>query len=354
MHRWRGAALNNLPRLDANGLLEAALATGAQPPLSALSGCAYLIVDLERPAMAGVIERAALSRWLLRQACPVIGIAEAGIAHPLAFACDAIAVSTSDANDLIGNIEAAPLAALVLVQLLRVTEGLDVPRALTMESLAYGTLQAGAEFRRWLATAPRAAASRADAGPPVLLEREGAQLTLRLNRPARRNALSVEMRDSLAEALELVITDASIGQVILSGQGKCFSAGGELAEFGSAPDPATAHAVRSVRSVPALLAACAARLTFRVHGAAVGAGAEMAAFGQRVEATPDAFFQLPEIRYGLIPGSGGCVSIPRRIGRLRTAYLALSARRLGAAAAHSWGLVDALTQPMACAQLASA
>jgi enoyl-CoA hydratase len=354
MHRWREAVLNNLLRLDATGLLEAALATGAQAPLSALSGCPYLIVDLERPAIAGVVERAGLSRWLQRQACPVIGIAEAGIAHPLAFACDAIASSTSDADDLIGNIEAAPLAALVLVQLLRITEGLDVPRALIMESLAYATLQAGTEFRRWLAAAPRAAASPADAGPPVLLEREGPQLTLRLNRPARRNALSVEMRDSLAEALELVITDASIGRVTLSGQGKCFSAGGDLTEFGSAPDPATAHAVRSVRSVPALLAACAARLTFSVHGAAVGAGAEMAAFGQRVEATPDAFFQLPEIRYGLIPGSGGCVSIPRRIGRLRTAYLALSARRLEAGVAHSWGLVDALTQPMACAQVARA
>jgi enoyl-CoA hydratase/carnithine racemase len=175
-----------------------------------------------------------------------------------------------------------------------------------------------------------------------------------LNRPARRNALSVEMRDALVEALELVAADPSITSVTLSGGGKCFSAGGDLAEFGSAPDAALAHAVRSVRSVPALLAACAERLTFRIHGAAVGAGAEMAAFGRRVEATPDAFFQLPEIRYGLIPGSGGCVSIPRRIGRLRTAYLALSARRLDARAAQTWGLVDAVTQPAAAATVAQA
>jgi enoyl-CoA hydratase/carnithine racemase len=178
----------------------------------------------------------------------------------------------------------------------------------------------------------------------VLLERQGAQLRLRLNRPGRRNALSVEMRDALVEALELVAADASITAVTISGAGRCFSAGGDLTEFGSAPDPATAHAVRSTRSVPALLARCAARLTFRVHGAAVGAGAEMAAFGGRVEATADAFFQLPEIRYGLIPGSGGCVSIPRRIGRLRTAYLALSARRLDARSALEWGLIDALTE----------
>jgi enoyl-CoA hydratase len=336
-----------LSGLDVNGLLEAAGASGAEAPLSALSGCPYLLVDLDRPALPGVSARAPLSRWLLRQACPVIGITIEGVGHPLAFACDAIASSGADAGDLLGNIEAAPLTAMVLVQLLRITEGLEVARALQIESLAYATLQAGAEFRRWLAQTPRRPAPEVcDTGPPVLLERHGQQLRLRLNRPAQRNAVSVEMRDALAEALELVMADPSITAVTLSGEGKCFSAGGDLTEFGSTPDPAIAHAVRSARPVPALLASCAERLTFRIHGAAVGAGAELAAFGQRVEATPDAFFQLPEIRYGLIPGSGGCVSIPRRIGRLRTAYLALSARRLDAKVAHGWGLVDALTQPV--------
>ncbi len=70
----------------------------------------------------------------------------------------------------------------------------------------------------------------------------------------------------------------------------------------------------------------------------------MAAFGACVEATPDTFFQLPEIRFGLIPGSGGCVSIARRIGRLRTGYLALSARRLDARTACAWGLVDKVVE----------
>jgi enoyl-CoA hydratase/carnithine racemase len=69
-----------------------------------------------------------------------------------------------------------------------------------------------------------------------------------------------------------------------------------------------------------------------------------------VLASADAFFQLPEIRYGLIPGSGGCVSLPRRIGRQRTAELALSARRLDAPTALSWGLIDALVAPEARSQ----
>ena len=286
-------------------------------------------------------ERAALEAWLARQACPVIGIAAQGSGHALASACDAVAVDGADAALLTANIAAAPCAALLLVQVLRVSESLPAAEALLLESLAYATLQAGAEFRRWLASASRPAAM-ADSGAPLLIERHGAHLELTLNRPARRNALSVAMRDALAEALELALADPEVSRLSLRGAGAAFCAGGDLAEFGVMADPPRAHAVRSERSVPALLAQCASRLEVRLHGAAVGAGAELAAFGTRIVATRDAFFELPEIRYGLIPGSGGCVSLPRRIGRLRTAYLALSARRLDAASAHAWGLVDQL------------
>ena len=59
-------------------------------------------------------------------------------------------------------------------------------------------------------------------------------------------------------------------------------------------------------------------------------------------AAEDAFFQLPEVSMGLVPGAGGTVSIPRRIGRQRTAQLALSGRRLDAETAWRWGLVDEL------------
>ena len=336
--------MNTLPRLDAGRLLAEALGASGDAPRSALSGVPWLLVELEPDALPHAGERAALARWLRHQACPVIGIAEHGVEHPFAFACDAVVVDAVQAGELVTNIEATPLAAMVLVQLLRAAEGLEVERALMIESFAYATLQGGTEFGRWLAHAARPAADAgAESGPPVLVTRTDSQLHLRLNRPARRNALSVPMRDALVEALELALTDTSITQISLRGEGSCFSAGGELAEFGSVPDTATAHAVRSARPVAALLARCARQLTAHVHGAAVGAGAEMAAFAARVEASADAFFQLPELRYGLIPGCGGCVSIPRRIGRLRTAYLALSGRRLDASTACSWGLVDAVT-----------
>ncbi len=342
--------MNTLPRLDAGRLLAEALGTSGAGPRSALSGNPWLLVDLEPQALPRAGERAALARWLRHQACPVIGIAARGIEHPLAFACDAVVVDAAQARELVMNIEATPLAAMVLVQLLRATEGLEVERALIIESFAYATLQAGVEFRRWLAHGARPAADAGnEPGPPVLVERTDSQLHLRLNRPARRNALSVPMRDALVEALELVLADTSITRVSVRGEGPCFSAGGELAEFGTVPDAATAHAVRSTRSVAALLARCAPQLTVHVHGAAVGAGAEMAAFAARVEASADAFFQLPELRYGLIPGCGGCVSIPRRIGRLRAAYLALSGHRLDAGTACRWGLVDAVTPSLPAA-----
>lgn len=122
-----------------------------------------------------------------------------------------------------------------------------------------------------------------------------------------------------------------------------FCAGGDLGEFGTTPSPVTGHFVRTTRSAAQALSAVAARVTAVVHGACVGAGLELLAFAHRVEAAPDAFFRLPEIPMGLVPGSGGTVSLPRRIGRQRTAWLALTGARIDIDTALRWGLVDAVT-----------
>ncbi|MFZ0833281.1 MAG: enoyl-CoA hydratase/isomerase family protein, partial [Mycobacterium sp.] len=76
----------------------------------------------------------------------------------------------------------------------------------------------------------------------------------------------------------------------------------------------------------------------------LGSGLEMAAFCGRVEADPQSQFGLPELALGLIPGAGGTVSITRRIGRWRTAYLVLSGKSVTASTALVWGLVDVVTQ----------
>ena len=133
---------------------------------------------------------------------------------------------------------------------------------------------------------------------------------------------------------------------MLSGNGPSFCSGGDLAEFGTFADPASAHLARTRHSPALALDALTARLgracRAEVHGRVLGSGLEMAAFCGWVEAHEDSVFGLPELSLGLIPGAGGTVSVTRRIGRWRTAYLVLSGRTIDADTALAWGLVDAV------------
>ena len=324
-------------------LLAAAQAGEPARGFAALAETPALLLDADwRSQGLSLAQAVWLADWLRQQPCPTIAIASAGTEPVIAAACDVQVASVDEAAALAAHIAHSPLAATVLVQLLRITEVMPLADGLIAESLAYSTLQAGPEFRHWLAAHPPQAITPSDAGEAVLMQRDDATLKLQLNRPGQRNAMSVEMRDALMEALQLVLADDSIAKVRLSGRGKCFSTGGELREFGTAPDPASAHWVRSLALPGRLLARCASRVEVRVHGACIGSGIEFPAFAARLIAAPDAYFQLPELKFGLIPGAGGCISIARRIGRQRTAWLALSGQRIKAETALDWGLVDAI------------
>ena len=213
------------------------------------------------------------------------------------------------------------------------------------ESLAYSTLQAGPEFARWLAE--RGPASAPVEPDPVVAGRDGGTLHVRFNRPARHNAFSTPARAALLEALEVARVDPSVTEVVLAGNGRSFCSGGDLAEFGSFADPASAHLARTRHSPALVLDEIAARLgpacRAEVHGQVLGSGLEMAAFCGHVTCRADATLGLPELALGLLPGAGGTVSITRRIGRWRTAYLVLSGATIDAATALAWGLVDAVT-----------
>jgi hypothetical protein len=296
--------------------------------------------DSDRLLLAFALEGAdaALGGWLSSLPCPVVGLGEG----PLAACCDAVLSRADALEPIVANVARAPLAAMVLVQQLRLGEGLPEAEALVAESLAYGVVQGGPEFQAWRAVQPSTLPGAPLASPALLAEREPGTLRLTMNRPEDLNAIGVEMRDALVEAFELAAIDPEIERVTLAGAGRCFSTGGDVREFGLARDPGTAHWIRTLRLPARRLPSLRDRFQVRVHGAVIGAGLEIAAFAGRLEARRDAWFQLPELRYGLIPGAGGTVSIPRRIGRQRTAYLALSMRRLPAATALAWGLVDAL------------
>lgn len=238
-----------------------------------------------------------------------------------------------------------PQAAAVCDDVLRAVD-VTAPAfaGLITESLAYSTLQSGSEFTRWLAD--RGPTTPVDSADPVLATRVGDRLDIRLNRPHRHNAFSTDMRAALLEALTVTAMDPSIEELELSGSGPSFCSGGDLAEFGNFVDPASAHLARTRHSPALLLDEVTRRLgpscRAKVHGQVLGSGLEMAAFCGLVVCSPETIFGLPELRLGLIPGAGGTVSITRRIGRWRTAYLILSGQTIDAETALHWGLVDAI------------
>jgi enoyl-CoA hydratase/isomerase-like protein len=234
-----------------------------------------------------------------------------------------------------------PGAALTLVQVLRSSGGLSISKALLIESLAYSALQGGPEFRSWLDDKP-ATVAKVSTGDPVLVVREGARLTITLNRPEVHNAYDALMRDGLCDALSIAAADPSVHDIHLSGEGPSFCSGGDLNEFGTFADPVSAHLVRTSQSPALLLGRLAGRVTAHLHGSCVGSGIELPAFAGKVLADPASTFRLPEMGMGLIPGAGGTVSISRRIGRRRTGWLVLSGRSIDARTAKAWGLVDEL------------
>jgi enoyl-CoA hydratase/carnithine racemase len=213
------------------------------------------------------------------------------------------------------------------------------------QSLAYSTLQSGPEFARWLAE--RGPAGVPDIPDPVQADRDGNRLNIRFNRPQRHNAFSTDARAALLEALEVARLDPSVTEVVLSGNGPSFCSGGDLAEFGTFADPASAHIARTRHSPALVLDELTSRLgrncRAEVHGQVLGSGLEMAAHCGWVQAHPDSVLGLPELSLGLIPGAGGTVSGTRRIGRWRTAYLVLSGQTIDARTALRWGLVDEIT-----------
>jgi enoyl-CoA hydratase/carnithine racemase len=242
-------------------------------------------------------------------------------------------------DEVAAAIDRNPAAASACVRLLSATPA-STEEGLVAESLAYAELQGGPEFASWLA-------DRGDAAPapdpePVRLERDGDHLTITLHRPAVHNAVDVAVRDALVEAFALVAADPAL-TATLQGDGPSFSSGGDLREFGTFPDPGAAHALRRERLPARELARVADRVEACVHGTCVGAGVELAAFCHRVVAHPATTFRLPEVAMGLVPGQGGTVSLPRRIGAARTAWLALTGQPIDAATALAWGLVDELS-----------
>jgi enoyl-CoA hydratase len=340
------------PSYSATRFAEFLVAPDAGEQLSPIDGPGCLILDLSddsRPLSQSARARIVAALPIL----PCVTIALVSDAtddamnaadrfelRSLASICDVRVATRAACDEILSGFERTPLAALAFVQLLRSGSSTSSYAGLVAESFVYSTLQAGPEFARWRSMRRPKKSRSAAPGPACRVERDRGRLEITLARPDKRNAFSREMRDSITEALHLLSADPSIEEVVLRGEGPSFCSGGDLDEFGSLPDPAQAHAIRTTRSPALLLAQWKGHVRAEVHGACVGAGVELPAFADHVVADEDAFFALPEVSLGLIPGAGGTVSLPRRIGRQRTAWLGLSGNRIDAGTALDWGLVD--------------
>ena len=245
-------------------------------------------------------------------------------------------------DDLRDRVTAQPAAAAAAAQVLRMTLDLEFEQALLLESMAYSMLLASAGFRTWRAERPVRTRS-ADVTPRVRVDQTGPRVEITLDRPDARNAFDARMRDELVEALSFALEHPDAPGVTLRGEGPAFSAGGDLDEFGSTADVGLAHMVRTLRSPARLVHALGDRITANLHGACVGAGIEVPAAAAQVQAKPGAVFFLPEVTMGLIPGAGGTVTIPRRIGRHRACFMTISGAAVDLPTALGWGLVDAET-----------
>jgi enoyl-CoA hydratase/carnithine racemase len=342
LERWRGAGDEEIKR--AAGLIAAAL------PIT--------VGVLRGPLTPGLASLAAAASLTLADGpTSVAGLGDAGLASYLVPVGDIEGTAPADLEAAVARLRDAvsrsPRAAVTCGQLVRQTAVLAASQGLAAEAAAYSLLLGGPEFARWLGerdrgrgrgsaggSGPGQPRSRNQPAEPVLVTRDGGRLSIVLNVPERRNAFSAAVREALLDAVLLAEADETIESVELSGAGPAFCSGGDLDEFGTATDLVAACLVRLSRAPWRVIDRIASKVTVRAHGACVGAGAEIAAYAGRVVATPDAFFALPEVRMGLVPGAGGSVSVVRRIGRHRAGWLMLTGERLPAATALRWGLVD--------------
>jgi enoyl-CoA hydratase len=167
--------------------------------------------------------------------------------------------------------------------------------------------------------------------------------TVTLNRPLRKNTLSVQLRRELRSAVWELESDPAIRVLVLTGAGDAFCAGLDLAEWGQ-PGIAPAAAAYELDAVESLLR-FSGPVIGAINGPAVTGGLELALACDLLVASMTASFCDSHALVGLLPGWGGSVRLARRIGLARAKELAFTGRFLPAAEAERWGLVNYVVPP---------
>ncbi|MDR7055089.1 enoyl-CoA hydratase/carnithine racemase [Pseudomonas koreensis] len=171
----------------------------------------------------------------------------------------------------------------------------------------------------------------------ILLERERGVLTLRFNRPDKKNALTRAMYSRLAEALKQADCDPDIKAVLITGSAECFTAGNDIADFIEQPpndlDSPVFHFMLN-------LLECRKPVIAAVAGAAVGIGTTLLLHCDLVYVSRDARLRMPFVNLGLCPEFGSSLILPRLLGQAKAAELLLLGESFSGEQAAQWGIAS--------------
>jgi enoyl-CoA hydratase/carnithine racemase len=176
----------------------------------------------------------------------------------------------------------------------------------------------------------------------IVLRRGEGAVFIEINRPAKRNALTVAMYAAMADAMGEAEADESVRAVIFSGAGPSFCAGNDLADFvanpASGPDAPVFRFIRALADAKKVLIAA-------VQGRAIGIGTTMLLHCDFVLADPTAELQMPFVDLALVPEAGSSLLVPALMGQRRAAELLLLGERIGAEKAVALGLANRVVAP---------
>jgi len=174
----------------------------------------------------------------------------------------------------------------------------------------------------------------------ILIEQIDQTLHLTLNRPEKKNAITQAMYMTLANNLNAAAGDFAIRTVLISGNGKAFTAGNDIMDFMNEEITMSSpvfHFLKAIHEFPKPLIAA-------VQGNAVGIGTTMLLHCDLVYAAADALFAMPFVTLGLVPEAGSSLLFPRLVGHAKASEIFMTGRSFGSAEALEMGLINSIEE----------